>query len=188
MIRLWNYHKMHGAAFYRVLIIAGMLLAIFTACDNKQLKIGDTAPDISGKDLHGDAVGTAQLRGKIAIIYFWTNSCCGDCLKKVEPLYIKNKDKGLAVLAVNEGDNKEIVESYTKANGITFTMLIDEKIRLLKQYQVFGFPSIFILDQNGIIREKILGDMQIEKLQKLVDKQLDIRSKAEEAYEKNRSR
>jgi len=39
-----------------------------------------------------------------SVIYFWTDSCCGGSLKKLEPLYRENRDNGLALLAVNEGD------------------------------------------------------------------------------------
>lgn len=144
-------------------------------CDNKQgVMIGGTPPGISGNDIHGEFVSLNQFKGKVVVLYFWTNSCCGDRLKLLEPFYSQNKDRGLAVLAVNVGDTKEIVESYAKTNGLTFTLQTDERAMTSRQYGVFGFPTIFILDRNGIIREKILGDIQIEKLQKLVVKQLNI--------------
>ena len=164
-------------------------LAFFTACENKQgIKIGDTPPVISGNDIHGEHINLSKLKGKIVVLYFWTNSCCGDSLKKLEPYYRENKDKGLAVLAVNVGDTKEIVEAYTKNNVLTFTMLTDEHEKLFKEYQVFGYPTIFILDKNGIVREKILGDIPTEKLQTLVVKQFKIQKEMEANYEKIHSR
>ena len=172
--------------------IAFCLLATLnfcSGCDSRQgLKIGDTAPDISGKDIQGKEISQIKLKANVAIIYFWTNSCCGDSLKKLEPLYTRDKDKGLAVLAVDVGDGKEIVESYAKNNALTFTMLADEKSKLFKQYHVFGFPTIFILDKNGIVREKIMGDIPIEKLEKLVEKQFKIQKEVEASYEKTHSR
>ncbi len=172
-----------------VLILMVARLAFLTGCENTQaIKVGDTPPGISGRDMNGEDIGQIKLKAKLVIIYFWTNSCCADCLKKIEPLYLNNKDKGLVVLAVNEGDSKEIVESYARNNALTFTMLVDEKSKLFKQYHAFGFPTIFILDKNGIVREKIQGDIQIEKLEKLVEKQFKIQKEIEANYEKIHSR
>lgn len=144
-------------------------LSLCAGCDSQLgVKIGNTAPGISGNDIHGEYVSLSQLKGKIIVIYFWENSCCGASLKQIEPFYRKYKYDGLNILAINEMGSKEDVASYAKSNGLTFTMMTDEHSMLLKQYQAFGFPTIFILDRNGIIREKILGDIQIAKLEKLV--------------------
>lgn len=160
-------------------------LFYFTGCEKKQLtKIGDTPPGISDIDIHGESITLSKLKGKIVVIYFWKNSCCGDSVKKLEPFYDKNKDKGLTILAVNVGDSKEIVESYAKNNSLTFVMLADEHSKLFNKYQVFGFPTIIILDKNGIVREKIHGDILIGQLQKLVEKHFNIQKEMEANYEK----
>ena len=90
----------------------------------------------------------------------------------------------MVILAVNAGDPKETTELYAKNNALTFAMLTDEKAKLFKKYQVVGFPTIFILDKNWIVREKILGHIPIEKMEKLVKKQLKIQNEVEANYEK----
>lgn len=165
------------------------ILIFSSGCDSSQgVKIGDTPPKISSRDIYGEDNRQAMLKAKVVIIYFWTNSCCGDSLKKLEPLYTREKDKGLALLAVDVGDAKGIVESYARSNALTFTMLADENARIFKQYQVFGFPTIFILDKNGVVREKIMGDIPIDKLEKLVVKQFNIQKEMEASYEKIHSK
>jgi cytochrome c biogenesis protein CcmG/thiol:disulfide interchange protein DsbE len=164
-------------------------LTFLAGCENKQgVKIGDTSPEISGKDIQGKDISLSKLKGKVVILYFWKNSCCGDSLKKLEPFQSESKDKGLAVMAVNVGDSQDIVESYVKDYALTFTMLTDENSKLFKQYHVIGFPTIFILDKNGIVREKIMGDIQTEKLAKLVVKQFTIKKRIEANYEKTHPR
>lgn len=171
------------------LIVMLVCLAFLTGCDAKQLiKIGDTPPEISGNDIHGDNVSLSKLKGKMVVIYFWKNSCCGDSVKKLEPFYRENKDRGMVVLAVNAGDTKEVVESYAKNNTLTFTVLADEDSKLFKRYQCIGYPTIFILDKNGIVREKIHGDILAEQLRKLVVKQFNIQKAVEANYEKIHSR
>lgn len=91
-------------------------------------------------------------------------------------------------MAVNVGDTREIVESYAKNNGLTFTLQTDEHAKASRQYGIIGFPTIFILDRHGVIREKIHGDIPMDKLQKLVAKQFRIQKIAEANYEKIHSR
>lgn len=168
-----------------VLILLLATLAFSSGCDSKQqVRIGDTAPAISGNDMRGELVRLDKLKGKIVVLFFWTNSCCGDRLKLLEPYYSQNNGKNFEILAVNVGDSRTVVESYAKTNGLTFTLLTDERAINSKQYNVFGFPTIFILDKNSIIREKILGDIQTGKLQELVVKQFNIQKEIEANYEK----
>ncbi len=172
-----------------IALVALATLCICFGCSEKQgVKVGDNAPAISGNDVHGGTVSLDRIKGKIVVIFFWTNSCCGDSVKQLEPIYSRYKRDGLEILAVNELDSKTVVESYAKNNALTFPMLADEGSKLFKQYHVFGFPTIFILDRNGIVREKIMGEIQTEKLQKLVERQFTIQKEIEANYEKAHSR
>ncbi len=170
-----------------ILLTLSVLTTLYccTGCENNHgVKIGDTPPGISGNDIHGKDVTQSKLKARVVIIYFWTDSCCGDSLIQLEPLYRAYKDKGVVILAVNVGDPRETTELYAKNNALTFAMLTDEKAKLFKKYQVVGFPTVFILDKNGIVREKILGHIPIEKLEKLVKKQFKIQTEVEANYEK----
>lgn len=151
-----------------VLIGTLTLLAISSGCDIRQEGgIGGRPPGISGHDIHGEYVSLPRFRGKVVVLYFWTNSCCGGKLKQMESFYSNNRPRGLALLAINVGNSREAVTAYAKDNGLTFTMLTDERTAISGKYGVFGFPTIFIIDRNGIIREKILGDVQAGKLEQL---------------------
>ena len=144
-------------------------LASLAGCDEKPAaRTGEKAPEIAGTDLHGEPASLGRLRGSVVVLCFWTNSCCSDRLKRLEPFFRQNKDKGLAVLAINEGNDAENVASYTKTNSLTFPVLTDKGGMTARRYGVFGFPTIFIIDGKGIIQKKILGDVNPEQLDKLV--------------------
>ena len=153
---------------FLLLILVLTALLSCAGCENPQgVRIGHTAPGISGNDIHGEYVSLSQLKGKVVVIYFWTNSCCAVSLKQLEPFYRLQKHNGLEILAINELNSEKEVQSYAKNNALTFTMLTDERSMLSEQYGAFGFPTIFILDREGTVREKILGNMQTAKLEKL---------------------
>lgn len=188
MNQLFSDLKYHRLNFFKAMLVLATI-SIVSGCETKPLpKRGDTAPDFSATDITGTLVGRSQLKGNIAILYFWTNSCCGARLKLLEPLYRSNKRRGLAFLAINVGDPREVVESYAQYNGVTFTMLPDKQKTISNQFGVIGFPTIFILDRNGVLREKIHGEIQPEQLQKLVERQFDIQKEVEASYEKTHAR
>jgi peroxiredoxin len=153
--------------FIAILVMAS--LAFSSGCDEKQgVKTGDKPPGISGTDVHGEYVSLNQFKGNVTVLYFWTKSCCGERIKQLEPYYSMNKHKGLAILAINVGNTRETVESYAKDNGLTFTLQTDERSMTSREYGVFGFPTIFILDREGTIQKKILGDIDTIQLEKVV--------------------
>lgn len=161
-----------GLNFLRITVVL-VALAFSLGCDKKQgVKIGDTPPDFSGTDISGEFVGPRQVKGKVVVLYFWTDSCCGERLKLLEPFYRRHRDRGLAVLAINVGDSRETVESYVRETALPFSFQTDDHKMLSGRYGVFGFPTIFVLDRNGVIREKILGNIPPAKLEKLVTQYL----------------
>ena len=96
--------------------------------------------------------------------------------------------EGLAVVAVNVGDGRDTVASYARDNGLTFAMLTDERGNIFRQYGAIGFPTVFIIDRHGVIRQKVAGEIRAAQLEQLIKRQFTMQEKAEEAYEKSHRR
>jgi peroxiredoxin len=156
--------------------VIGLLLALplfLSGCSDKSLpKIGETPPAISCNDVNGEYTNLTRLKGNVVVIYFWSSSCCGDKLKQLEPRFSLNKYKGLSILTVNIGSDENNVRLFAMKNGLTFTMLTDEHGIISRQYGVIGVPTIFILDRNGTIRNKIVGDIEAATFFRLVSRLL----------------
>jgi cytochrome c biogenesis protein CcmG, thiol:disulfide interchange protein DsbE len=156
---------------YLTLFLA--LPIILSGCvENSAPKIGETPPAISCNDVNGEYISLNRLKGNVVLIFFWSSSCCGERLKQHESWFSLNRYKGLSILAVNEGDDEDRVKSFAMNNGLTFTMLTDEHKMISRQYGVVGFPTIFVLDRRGVIRNKIVGDIDDAYLFKLVNRLL----------------
>lgn len=177
------------AAFFllMMLLLAGMLL--ICGCESKKTLVsGDVAPEFSAQDVTGKSFSLSQMSGKIVVLYFWRNSCCSDRLKLVEPLYRTYKGSDVEVVAVNAGDAMEKVAAYAKGAGITFTMVSDPNLEIFNRYHVLGFPTIFLIDKHGTVRNKVLGEVSNPALEKLILRQLEVQKKADEAYGKAHGR
>ena len=170
-----------------MLVLSFLLLG--AGCEEpKGLQIGDLAPEVSDLDIHGNSVSLSRLKGRIVLICFWTDSCCGESLKRLETLYCRHQSRGLEILAINELNSKQEVAAFASRNRLTFAMLTDADSVLFKRYQVRGFPTFFLLDGRGMVRQKILGELPRAKIEQLVQRQFEIQKKAEESYEKIHAR
>ncbi|MFA7402548.1 MAG: TlpA disulfide reductase family protein [Pelobacteraceae bacterium] len=160
--------KICRAILYGTIVMLAPFV-FFAGCEKNQgVKTGETPPEIYGTDIHGDPVSLRKLKGNVVVLYFWSNSCCGDKLKLLQPYYIRNKDKGVAILAINGTDSREAIESYAKKNGVSFTLQSDEHSMTSREYGVFGFPTLFIIDREGIVRKRIMGYIEPDQLNKYV--------------------
>lgn len=146
---------------------------LLSGCRQKQvqIKIGDTPPRFTLPDLKGNKVTVPDdFKGKIVIIRFWADWCtyCAEEMPVIDVVYNKYKEKGVIILAVNVGQPKEVAEEFVRNIKISYPVLLDTYSVVAKQYGVVGLPTTFILDRNGVVREKILGESNRVVFEKMV--------------------
>ncbi|HJV66952.1 MAG TPA: TlpA disulfide reductase family protein [Geomonas sp.] len=170
-----------------LLLLAG-LLSLWGCESKKSLMTGDPAPDFSAPEVAEKTFTLSQQRGKVVVLYFWRASCCSDHLKLVEPLYRTYRNSKVEVVAINAGDPVEKVAAFAQGAGLSFPIVTDQQLEIFNRYHVLGFPTVFIIDQQGTIRNKILGEVSNQALEKLIRRRLEIQQKADEAYRKAHGR
>jgi thiol-disulfide isomerase/thioredoxin len=91
---------------------------------SKLVAIGNPGPAFTLPTPTGGAVSLADsVAGhKAVLVNFWFNSCapCHEEFPRLQQLYGEFKDKGLDLIAVNRGDNKESIAKYVAENKLTF--------------------------------------------------------------------
>lgn len=63
-----------------------------------------------------------------------------------------------AILAVNAGQDKATVTSFMKKLGVGYPAALDESSKIAKTYGVVGLPTTFLIDGQGVVRGKIVGE------------------------------
>ncbi len=123
------------------------------------------APDFEARNLSGDVIQLAKLRGKVVVLDFWATWCgpCKAAFPYVQKLYEKYQDNpDVVILAVNtwervEGDERyELVKSFMEENKYTFPVVYDES-GVVDRYKVQGVPTQFYIDREGTIRFREIG-------------------------------
>jgi peroxiredoxin len=127
--------------------------------------VGGPAPEIALQDLQGHEVKLSDLHGKVVLLNFWATWCkpCKEEMPAMQASYDKLRDKGFVVLAVNELEDTDKVIEHIRMYGHTFPVVMDHDNHIANRYGVVGLPASFIVDRQGIVRERIFGNLLTEQ-------------------------
>jgi peroxiredoxin len=127
-------------------------------------RVGQPAPDFTLKTLEGSTVSLSGLRGKPVVMNFWTSWCvaCREEAPILQKAYAANQAHGLVILGMNvmSQDTPAAAREYVAGMKLTFPVPIDEQGTVAESYRVPGLPVTFFIDDQGVIRNVIVGQMR----------------------------
>jgi peroxiredoxin len=146
------------------IVIAVIVAAVFIVMGQRvkfePVVAGKEALDFTLPDLDGKEVSLTDFRGKVVFLNFWATWCtpCEDEMPSMQALYDKLKGKPFEIVAVSvDKKGAETVRKFAEKYGLTFTILHDRRRRIKETYKTTGVPETFIIDQNGVVAEKVWG-------------------------------
>jgi thiol-disulfide isomerase/thioredoxin len=138
-------------------------LAAESLFDLQHLSLGKIAPEIEAADLNGKKFKLSDSRGKICALSFWA-SWCGPCMQMVpveRALFDRLHGESFALIGVNGdgmlADAKRAMAREKMAWPSFWNGAGGPKGPISEAWNVHGWPMIFILDANGVIRFKLEG-------------------------------
>jgi len=131
---------------------------------------GHRAPDFRATQIGGEQVRLSDLRGRVVVLNIWATWCkpCEEEAPSLERLYrkIKMEPRGrdFEILAVSiDARSRDAVLPFKRKFGLTFPILFDPDGRVSRIYQTTGVPETFVIDREGIIREKVIGPREWDR-------------------------
>jgi cytochrome c biogenesis protein CcmG/thiol:disulfide interchange protein DsbE len=146
-----------------------LLLAACSGTDIAVVNIGDTAPQFDTVRLNGTpAHYPTGWAGKSVAINFWAEGCgaCESEMAAIERVYRRQKDKGFDVLAVNVNQGPEQVAAFMKTVAMSYPILLDQEVAIAKRYGVVALPTTFFVDGKGVVRGKLIGEIEEAQFEK----------------------
>jgi thiol-disulfide isomerase/thioredoxin len=125
-----------------------------------------TAPGLALKDLDGQLVTMASLKGKVVVVNFWATWCppCRREFPSMERLREKMSGKPVVILAVNEGETVETIEQFVSTLDLqpAFPILLDSDSGAMAFWPVRGLPTTFIIDKKGRMAYQAIGGREFD--------------------------
>lgn len=122
-------------------------------------------PLIDGKWINSEATTLDALRGRVVFVEFWTFGCynCVNTLPAVKGFDAKYREKGLTVIGIQspEFEREKVFENIVQAvnkHEIKYPILIDNDMKNWNAFGVNAWPTIVILDKQGRIRYRQIGE------------------------------
>ena len=142
------------------LILAAFLAMFIAACGESPVaSVGKLAPDFDTVDMKGDVWSLSKQRGQVVFINFWATWCapCREEMPSMQGLYAKLPKDKFTMVALYNRDKPELVKNFVVKLGITIPILDDQQNIIGERYGLTGLPETFIVDKQGVIREKYIG-------------------------------
>lgn len=138
-------------------------------------RAGFLAPSFTLQGIDGETYTVGGSRDKALLLNVWA-SWCGPCkleapdLVELAELYHDQLDV-YALNATND-DSKDQALQFVDEYGLSFPVLWDQPDSVVELYGVLGYPTSFIIDKQGVVREVIQGVLPRDELERRIKKAL----------------
>jgi peroxiredoxin len=134
------------------------------------------APEVTYISLTGEKITSQSLRGKVVMVNFWATSCT-TCVKEMPQMietYKKFNGQGLEFVAVAmKYDPPNYVINFTENRKLPFKVALDSNGELAKAFgDVALTPTTFVIDKQGNIIKRYVGEPEFGALHELLKKAL----------------
>jgi peroxiredoxin len=115
------------------------------------------APDFNVAD-GSTSIHLANYRGKVVVLNFWA-TWCAPCIQEMPGLIDLHHDRpDLTVLGVSIDEDPEAYSRFLVRRHVDFPTVRDPNQSAARLFHTDGWPETYIIDRQGIIRRKIVGD------------------------------
>jgi peroxiredoxin len=126
-----------------------------------EAKQGAFAPDFEATTLTGERVRLSDFRGRPVVLNFWGTTCVS-CLAEIphlERVWKEQAGKGLVVLGINVGDDRQRAEAFFRELAATYPSVLDPRQTLARAYRAPGLPMTVFIRPDGRIERIVAGEI-----------------------------
>ena len=132
------------------------------------------APDVQFTKLDGSPLKLKDLRGRVVLLNFWATWCI-PCRSEIPSLSAMQKDldsRGLSVIGVSYDDTADLIQQFQKDIPQSYQIVLGGR-EVGSQLPASPLPTTYIIDRQGRIREKLIGERTREAFEASIKPLLD---------------
>ena len=153
------------------IVVLGLLAILGFSLTQKS-----AAPEVTFTTIEGKKISMASLKGKMVLVNFWATDCPG-CIAEMPKLvetYNQYHNEGFEMVAVAMSyDPPSQVLNYTQKKALPFPVMHDGLGEMATKFnEVALTPTTFIIDKQGRVVRKVIGELDFSSLHALLDEQL----------------
>ncbi len=129
---------------------------------------------IGGSSPSGEAVDTANYRGKVVLVHYWSTWCepCKADMPVLKELLGKYGNSGLVILGVNLDQSRKDMTDYVAQNGLSWPQVFEEgglESRPANEMGILTLPTMILLDAQGKVVNRNIHVAELDReLKKLI--------------------
>lgn len=159
-----------------VYLAAGAVALAIAAAGWWGLMRPQVAPQVGYVLLDGSRQHSAEWRGKVVLVNFWATSCatCLAEMPRLVALHERLAPRGLRTVAVSMNyDPPALVTTYAERKRLPFAVAIDNTGAIERAFGgVKGTPTSLVIDRQGRIVKRIVGEPDFAELGALLERLL----------------
>jgi peroxiredoxin len=135
------------------------------------VEVDYAAPALTLFDLDGTEHSLADYHGQVVLVNLWATWCppCKAEMPTLKAYYEAYQADGFATVAISDGDPADAVAAFVEEHNLTFTVLLDPTYEATERaFKTRNLPSSFVIDREGIIRLRWVGEIDRAALEKYV--------------------
>jgi len=132
------------------------------------------APDVQFTKLDGSPFRLKDLRGRVVLLNFWATWCI-PCRSEIPSLSAMQKDfesRGLSVIGVSYDDTAALIQDFQKDIPQSYQIVLGGR-EVGSQLPASPLPTTYIIDRQGNVREKLIGERSRAAFEAIIKPLLD---------------
>ena len=156
-------------------VVAGLLFWILISADANRTAGADTplldqpAPSVAGAFEDGSRFELSRRKGSWVVLNFFTHDCV-PCIQEHPELveFVAQqrslRDDGAEFYSIVQNSTREEVAAFFEEYGGDWPVVYDDNYEFQLEFGVVQVPETWIIDPNGVVRGRVIGEVDSEWL------------------------